>query len=147
VRNYPRIASALFFVLAIALGSAGAFTYLGSARASGSGTGLVLEGDPLSFGDVIVGEEAVVTARLRNTTTRPVRLLGSDRVCQKNACLEVMNLPPTVPAGSIGEVTIRVTTRGVGDFSGSFDVFTDLAGRTKFPIEVRGHIHEARPAS
>lgn len=131
-------------LLAIALGFAGALIHLRATRAPYHRSGLVLESDRPSFGDVAVGEEVVVTARLRNTLTRPVRLLGSDGICRKNACLEVIKLPEMIPAGSIGEVGILVKTRDVGIFSGSVDVFTDVAGQIKILIEVSGRINPSR---
>jgi hypothetical protein len=134
-------------LLAIALGFAGLFLHFRTTSAPDHGAGLVLEGDRPSFGDVGVGEEVMVTARLRNTLTRPVRLLGSDGICRKNACIEVINLPKMIPAGSVGEIGILVKTRDVGAFSGSVDVFTDLAGQIKLLIEVSGRIHPSRPNS
>ena len=147
MRGSLKVVANMLILAAVALGCAGIVASTGTSRVMADSGQLVVEGDSPSFGEVPVGSEPVVNVRLRNRTSGPIRLLGANSVCQKVACLNATNLPQSIPAGAIGVIVIHVKTQGVGDFAGSFDVFTDRAGRTAFPIKVRGNVVQPTPSS
>jgi len=62
--------------------------------------------EAVSFGDGHAGDSLTAVVRVRNLSSRPVRLIGGTADCN---CVTTSDLPLTVPAG--GEQTVTVTLK------------------------------------
>jgi len=105
--NCAVVAAALTLAIAVVLGIL--VIWLGSWKAGmawAKGHSVYVLADPVAVHDAPGGSRVVTAIRLRNVSTRPVRVLGGRSDC---SCVLVEELPFDLRAGESREVRVRLT--------------------------------------
>lgn len=148
MRHTIGIASNILIVASLAITGAAVFVQHGAARAPLEGPALQVDAPTKSFGVAWENREVPVVFTLSNSGAYPIRIVGSTNICMSSACLTAAHLPIVIPAEESRRVTIMVTTKDPGDFSGSITLYTDREGERDLVLRVEGEVvGTAKPAS
>jgi len=143
--NLPRIlkkwAWAVGAVSLLAIGFALATSYYGSIR----GLRAALRGDSLLYDawvepskPLVADEEAVLSVRVRNLTSRPVRIVGFLTTC---TCTSTQSVPLTLAPRQELVVPVHVIPPpGKEDFQSSMTLYTNVSTQAELPVRFSARV-------
>jgi hypothetical protein len=144
VRRFLDWGSWCFLTLSILLSAVGAFSFPLVERANDPERSVRVDGKTLSIGEVQTGSKRAVLIALHNQTSRPVRILGPSGYCSRYGCVDVRDVPFTVPSHSSRRVVIDVTTGIPGRFVQTVNLYTDCPAAPELRITITGDVLEKK---
>ncbi len=98
--------------------------------------------EPIRFlGEFPAKERIEVTVHLRNFSDEKITILGSSRVCTRQCCARIENLPVEVAAHADHPIRILLDTNDVvGDFQCPITLYTDRDGSREVKMYIAGRV-------
>jgi len=109
--------------------------------------GFELDATAKSFGEVVSGTTTTVRFVFNNRSNQPLTVLGGRKVCFKLACFDTIDLPIEVSPGDKRSISVKVLTRGHGDFAEEMIFYTDQVDQTSISVKIEGRVVEGPDAT